>query len=77
MNGYKNAGEMWRSAFDQDKFNIAKEVEAIYTKILPFYTQFHAYIRRQFSSIYRSDEYLERDTPIPAHLLSKFKKFVI
>jgi hypothetical protein len=68
---------MWRKAFDQvgdDKkssFDIANEVEAIYTKILPFYTQLHAYFRRQFAAIYKEDEYLERDTPIPAHLLSK------
>jgi hypothetical protein len=72
LNGYKNAGEMWRSAFNQvgkESFDIASEVENIYTKLLPFYTQLHGYIRRQFSSIYRSDPYLERDTPIPAHLL--------
>lgn len=74
MNGYENAGEMWRSAFDQvDKkgFDIAAEVEKVYTAIFPFYTQLHAYLRRQFAGIYRTDSYIGRDNPIPAHLLSK------
>ncbi|KAI6176558.1 Angiotensin-converting enzyme [Aphelenchoides bicaudatus] len=76
LNGYENAGEMWRSAFDQvstDKtqkgFDIAAEVEHVYTSIFPFYTQLHSYLRRQLAGNYRTDEYIGRDSPIPAHLL--------
>ncbi|KAI6187721.1 Angiotensin-converting enzyme [Aphelenchoides besseyi] len=76
LNGYEDAGEMWRSAFDvtdsgstQKTYDIAKATEDIYTRILPLYTQLHAYFRRQIAATYNSDPNLSRDGPIPAYLL--------
>ncbi|KAI6225302.1 Angiotensin-converting enzyme [Aphelenchoides fujianensis] len=76
LNGHEDAGEMWRSAFDmidagkkEKMYDVAKATEAAYAKILPFYTQLHAYFRRQIAATYKSDESLVRDGPIPAHLL--------
>ena len=65
---------MWRSTFDVDgekagAFRIAEAAESIYAKLMPFYTQIHAYFRRQIAAVYKSDATLMRDRPIPAHLL--------
>lgn len=39
LNGYNDIGAMWRSAYDNNNFNLNDEVEMCYQQIKPFYQQ--------------------------------------
>ena len=77
MNGFSDAGAMWRSAFDLSNknrapaFDLNKQMEDVYKKIEPLYKHLHAYMRRQISGIYENAVDLSKDGPIPAHLFGK------
>ncbi|CAD5215166.1 unnamed protein product [Bursaphelenchus okinawaensis] len=73
-NEFEDAGKMWKAAFDdklskKEKYDISENVQMLYQQILPFYSQLHAYFRRQLAGVYKEDKGLKRDTAIPAYLL--------
>ncbi|KAF8795126.1 Angiotensin-converting enzyme-like protein [Argiope bruennichi] len=66
LNGFKDAGELWREAYESETFE--EEVEELLQTIRPFYEQLHAYVRRKMMQQY-PDIGIKPDGPIPAHLL--------
>lgn len=66
LNGFSNAGEMWREEFETE--NIIDELNELWLTIKPFYEQLHAYVRRKLIAVY-SESHIKPDGPIPAHLL--------
>ncbi|VDM54517.1 unnamed protein product [Angiostrongylus costaricensis] len=74
LNGFRDGGSMWRSAFDlpgkntSQVFDFKTQIEKIYTMIEPLYKHLHAYIRRQLAGIYGNPTGLSKNGPIPAHL---------
>ncbi|CAI5455473.1 unnamed protein product [Caenorhabditis angaria] len=79
LNGFSDAGAMWRSAFDMSSknkkpvFDLKKQIDKIYSTIQPFYQLLHAYIRRQLSGIYSNPAGLSKDGAIPAHLFGSLE----
>ncbi|CAD5220958.1 unnamed protein product [Bursaphelenchus xylophilus] len=73
-NGFEDAGKMWKSAFDdkfsqKERYDISENAKMLYQQVLPFYSQLHAYFRRQLAGIYKDDKNLKRDVSIPVYLL--------
>ncbi|KAE9413115.1 hypothetical protein Angca_010133, partial [Angiostrongylus cantonensis] len=74
LNGFRDGGAMWRSAFDlsgkntSQVFDFKAQIEKIYAMIEPLYKNLHAYIRRQLAGIYGNPTGLSKNGPIPAHL---------
>ncbi|PRD34939.1 UNVERIFIED_CONTAM: Angiotensin-converting enzyme [Trichonephila clavipes] len=66
LNGFKNAGEMWREPYESETFEA--EVEELWQTLKPFYQQLHAYVRRRLIRRYPHSG-IKADGPIPAHLL--------
>ncbi|XP_054707050.1 angiotensin-converting enzyme-like [Uloborus diversus] len=66
LNGFEDAGEMWREAYESETFQ--DEVEDLWKTIEPFYKQLHAYVRRKLIRQYPGAD-IKPDGPIPAHLL--------
>ncbi|GBM27973.1 Angiotensin-converting enzyme [Araneus ventricosus] len=66
LNGFKDAGELWRESYESATFE--EEVEELWQTIKPFYEQLHAYVRRRLMEQY-PDVGIKADGPIPAHLL--------
>nr|QDC23064.1 angiotensin-converting enzyme isoform 1 [Cupiennius salei] len=66
LNGFKDAGEMWREGYESETF--ADDVEALWKEIEPFYKQLHAFVRKRLIERY-PDCGIKPDGPIPAHLL--------
>lgn len=66
LNGFSDAGELWREEFESD--NITEELNQLWQTIKPFYEQLHAYVRRKLINVY-SEKHIKPDGPIPAHLL--------
>ncbi|CAL1265728.1 unnamed protein product [Larinioides sclopetarius] len=66
LNGFKDAGELWRESYESATFE--EEVEELWQTIKPFYEQLHAYVRRRLMQQY-PEIGIKADGPIPAHLL--------
>ncbi|GBN12374.1 Angiotensin-converting enzyme [Araneus ventricosus] len=64
--GYKNKATFNIALYEDKDFvkNMAEEIR----KILPFYTQIHAYVRKKLRKHHKSEN-IKSDGPIPAHLL--------
>ncbi|VDM41657.1 unnamed protein product [Toxocara canis] len=77
LNGFSDGGSMWRSPYELSiesstpKRNMVEELNRLFSQILPFYKQLHAYVRRQLAGIFgiANTPQLTKDGPIPAHLL--------
>nr|WBW70101.1 venom protein [Lampona murina] len=65
LNGFSDAGEMWRDKYESDSFE--EDVEQLWEQLQPFYKQLHAYVRRKLIKQY-PDKGILPDGPIPAHL---------
>lgn len=50
LNGYKDAGEMWRSKYEDPK--LVENLIAIWEKVEPLYVQLHTYTKRKLAKIY-------------------------
>ena len=66
--GFPDTGAMWRSKYDMDPDDFAREVERLWSEVEPLYRSLHAYARRRLLEHYGADWVPER-APIPAHLL--------
>ena len=66
--GYGNVGELWRSGYDMDAEAFAAELERLWGQVEPLYEGLHCYVRERLADYY-GDELVDRDGPIPAHLL--------
>jgi len=66
LNGFSDAGELWREEFESS--NVTDELNELWLTIKPFYQQLHAYVRRKLIEVY-SESHIKPDGPIPAHLL--------
>lgn len=66
LNGFADAGDMWRADFEDAKF--VENILQIWKQVEPFYGRLHAYTRQKLLDIY-GDRMDKRDPLIPAHLL--------
>ncbi|PAV83831.1 hypothetical protein WR25_19575 isoform B [Diploscapter pachys] len=78
-NGFADAGEMWRSAFDmatadtKPVFDLRAKLHEIYAAMRPLYEQLHAYFRRHLAGIYENPSDITKGGPIPAHLFGSIE----
>ncbi|XP_065573989.1 angiotensin-converting enzyme-like [Artemia franciscana] len=66
LNGFKDHGDYWRSAYDTPDFE--EQLENLWYSLRPLYHQLHAYVRRKLVQEYGEDK-IDPEGPIPAHLL--------
>ncbi|HTS33511.1 MAG TPA: M2 family metallopeptidase [Thermoplasmata archaeon] len=66
--GFADTGTMWRSKYDMDPEEFAREVERLWEEVRPLYQSLHTYVRARLRAHYGPDRVPERG-PIPAHLL--------
>ena len=60
-NGFKNAAECWKDAFEDQQFE--EHVDALWLKVKPLYDELHNYMRHKLLKIY--GKYLHsQDEPI-------------
>jgi len=65
--GFKDNGAMWRSQYDMDPDEFAKECDRIWEQLRPLYLSLHAYVRTRLREKYGN--IVPASGPIPAHLL--------
>ena len=65
--GFKDNGAMWRSQYDMDPDEFAKECDRIWEQLRPLYLSLHAYVRTKLREKYGN--IVPASGPIPAHLL--------
>lgn len=58
---------MWQNIYETP--DLEQIVDDLYRQIKPFYLQLHAYVRRSLMKSY--PDYIQKDGPIPAHLLGE------
>jgi peptidyl-dipeptidase A len=66
--GFRDTGDMWRSAYDMPPADFEKEVERLWQQVKPLYDSLHCYVRRRLAETYGKDK-VPAGQPIPAHLL--------
>lgn len=66
--GFKDAGDLWRSAYDLPPDEFRGEVERLYQQVAPLYEQVHCYVRGKLNSKY-GDAVQGKTGPIRADLL--------
>jgi peptidyl-dipeptidase A len=66
--GFKDAGVLWRSAYDMPPDAFTREVDRLWEQVRPLYVSLHAYVRKRLRETYGPEVVPERG-PIPAHLL--------
>jgi peptidyl-dipeptidase A len=66
--GYKDVGELWRSAYDMKPDAFAAEMERLWQQVKPLYDSLYIYTRAQLVKKY-GPAVVPPDGPIPAHLL--------
>lgn len=67
LNNYNDAGEMWRSKYEDDK--LIETVDALWKEVEPLYNELHTYVLNELKLMYGSK--IDKDAKlIPAHLLS-------
>ena len=66
--GFADTGAMWRSRYDMDPGEFAREVARLWGEVEPLYRSLHAYVRHRLVDTYGEDRVPLRG-PIPAHLL--------
>jgi peptidyl-dipeptidase A len=65
---FADTGAMWRSKYDMPPDEFAREVDRLWSQVLPLYRSLHAYVRGRLVARYGPSVVPERG-PIPAHLL--------
>jgi peptidyl-dipeptidase A len=65
--GFKDNGAMWRSKYDMQPDEFAKELDRIWDQVRPLYLSLHAYVRSKLRAKY--GDLVPANGPIPAHLL--------
>jgi peptidyl-dipeptidase A len=66
--GFRDTGDMWRSAYDMSPPEFEKEVERLWQQVKPIYDSLHCYVRRRLAETYGKEK-VPAGQPIPAHLL--------
>ena len=66
--GFADTGAMWRSKYDMDPDEFAREVDRLWREVAPLYRALHAYVRGRLVVAYGPDR-VDPKGPIPAHLL--------
>ena len=66
--GFDDTGGMWRSKYDMDPSDFAREVDRLWHEVEPLYRLLHAYVRARLVQLYGATRVDPRG-PIPAHLL--------
>jgi peptidyl-dipeptidase A len=66
--GFKDAGELWRSAYDMPAPEFQAETDRLWNQVKPLYEKLHCYVRGRLAKQYGADK-VKPDAPIPAHLL--------
>jgi peptidyl-dipeptidase A len=66
--GFPDTGVLWRSKYDMDPDDFAREVDRLWNQVAPLYTALHAYVRRRLVELYGPGQVDPRGA-IPAHLL--------
>ena len=66
--GFPDTGAMWRSKYDMDPEEFAREVDRLWRAVEPLYRSLHAYVRARLVKTYGPDR-VDPKGPIPAHLL--------
>jgi peptidyl-dipeptidase A len=66
--GFPDTGTMWRSMYDMEPDDFAREVERLWQQVRPLYESLHAYARVRLRAVYGPDLVPERG-PIPIQLL--------
>lgn len=65
--GFKDTGAMWRSKYDLDPDEFAKEIDRQWEQVKPLYLSLHTYVRSKLHEKYGAA--VPEKGPIPAHLL--------
>src|SRR5262249_33282566 len=66
--GFRDTGDMWRSAYDMPPAAFEQELERLWQQVKPLYDSLHCYVRRRLADTYGKDK-VPAGRPIPAHLL--------
>lgn len=66
--GFKDAGELWRSAYDMPAPEFQAETDRLWNQVKPLYEKLHCYVRGRLAKQYGADK-VKPGAPIPAHLL--------
>jgi peptidyl-dipeptidase A len=66
--GFSDMGVMWRSKYDLEPSDLAREVDRLWNDVRPLYESLHAYVRRRLSEEYGPDV-VPPQGPIPSQLL--------
>ncbi|MDH3495341.1 MAG: M2 family metallopeptidase [Gemmatimonadota bacterium] len=66
--GFRDAGAMWRAAYDMPPDTFAAEIERLWEQVRPLYVALHAYVRHRLSDVY-GPALVPPDGAMPAHLL--------
>jgi peptidyl-dipeptidase A len=65
--GFADMGAMWRSQYDLQPDEFAKELDRLWEQVRPLYLSLHAYVRSRLRDKY--GDLVPASGPIPAHLL--------
>uniref|UniRef100_A0A1L8DQS2 Angiotensin-converting enzyme n=1 Tax=Nyssomyia neivai TaxID=330878 RepID=A0A1L8DQS2_9DIPT len=66
LNGFTEAGEMWRGRYEEDNFE--QIAEDLWVQVEPLYNELHTYVKLKLEQIYK-DRWDTREETIPAHIL--------
>jgi len=66
LNGYKDNGDYWRSAYESDTF--IEDVDQLWEQVEPLYSKLHSYVRKKLIDLYGIDK-IGDDGLIPANVL--------
>jgi peptidyl-dipeptidase A len=66
--GFRDTGDMWRSAYDMSPAAFEQETERLWQQVRPLYEQLHCYVRAALVKTYGKDK-VPPGGLLPAHLL--------
>jgi peptidyl-dipeptidase A len=66
--GFSDLGAMWRSKYDMDPDDFAREADRLWDAVRPLYLSLHAFVRNRLRQQYGPERVPEKG-PIPAYLL--------
>jgi peptidyl-dipeptidase A len=67
--GYKDAGDMWRSVYEDKTFE--KTVSDLWDGVKPFYEKLHGFVRFQMNAAYGPERVGADKNPLPGHIMGE------